>query len=132
VSFYSSNCISAHTGNAILVLNRYSSTFPSLVCFSFGFEQTQKTAGKPKGSVAVPTSLTFKVDELFLCFQESVLRKLQALTSCFVFHGSFPQNPSQLSSEQAGIWSSKTEDRPLKQEKNPYSEQLLTNVLEPS
>ena len=117
MSFCFSSCISVHPGNALVLLNGYSSTSPSLVRFAFGFEQTQKLAVKPRGALAPPTSLTFKGNELFLCFQEQVLEKLPALTSSLILHGCFPQNPSQLSSEQAGIWSSKTEDRPLKQEK---------------
>ncbi|NXT01470.1 SFSWA protein, partial [Jacana jacana] len=47
-------------------------------------------------------------EELFLCFQESVPEKLPALSSSFILYGSFPQNLSQLSSEQA---KQKLEDR---------------------
>lgn len=39
---------------------------PSLVHFFFGFEQTQKLAVKPTRSLAPPSSLTFKGDELFI------------------------------------------------------------------
>lgn len=44
VSFSICNCMSAHPGNALVALTRYSSTFPSLVCLSC-FEQTQKHRG---------------------------------------------------------------------------------------
>jgi len=94
--FCFSNCISAHPGNVLVVLNEYLYAFPFLVCFSFGFEQTQNLAVKPEESLAPPTALTFKGDELVLCFQESVLGKLPALTSSFILHKSFPWNPSQL------------------------------------
>jgi len=43
-----SHCISAQPGNARIALNRYSFTFPSLVNFFFGFEQTQKLVVKPR------------------------------------------------------------------------------------
>jgi len=95
------------SGNALAVLNGYSSIFPSCVCFSFGFEQTQKLTVKPRRCLASNTPLIFKGDELFLCFQESVLEKLPAFSSFFVLHGSFPWNPSQLSSEGAEVCCSK-------------------------
>lgn len=44
------------------------------------------------------------------CASRSVLQKLLALTSYFIVYGIFPQNPSQLSPEQADICSSKIHD----------------------
>lgn len=73
---FNSNCISTHPGNALVILNVYVPAFPSLLSFTFGFEQTQKLTVKLRESLAPPTSLTFKGDELSLCFQESVPEKL--------------------------------------------------------
>lgn len=52
LSFCFSDCISACTGNALVVLDGYSTMFPSLICFSSGFEQTQKLAVKSRESLA--------------------------------------------------------------------------------
>lgn len=37
------NCISAHPGNALVALTRYSSTFPSLVCLSLVLSRLRST-----------------------------------------------------------------------------------------
>lgn len=63
---------------------------------SFSVEQTQKLTFKPRESLTPPTFLTFEGHELVLCFRDSVLKKLTALSS-FIFHGNFPGNLSQLS-----------------------------------
>lgn len=100
LSFYFSNCTSAHSGNALVALSGYLLVFPSLLHTSFGFEQPQELAVKSRGSLTPPTPLPFKGDELVSCFQKSILQEFPALTSSFIPHGSFPWNPSQLCSEQ--------------------------------
>lgn len=104
---------SLHTDNGFTVLNSYLFNFPSLLCFYFGFEQTQKLIVKPSRSLVLSASPVFKGGELFLCFQDSTLGKLPALTSCFILHSNFlqtrpPPPPSDLNKLKFGLLKAKT------------------------